>query len=87
MDTFDVEELEESVKIILIAHSKNLSVSEFMAHLDMATERNVIPSHYGCKSATDLILLMSSKFKFMNITGNDCGTFRINLCQQVGTFY
>ena len=53
----------------------------------MATERKLIPSHYGCMSASDLILLMSSKIKFMYINGDECGTFRINLCQQqqVGT--
>ena len=87
METFDVEELEESVKKILTAHSKNLSVSEFMVHLEMATERKLIPSHYGCMSASDRILLMSSKIKFMYINGDECGTFRINLCQQqqVGT--
>ena len=83
MDFFDVGELEESAKRILNANPKNLSVTEFMGHFKAAHERDVVPSHYGCKSAADLVLLMSSKFKFMNIVGDDNGTFRINLCQQV----
>ena len=86
MDFFDVDELEESAKRILNANPKNLTVTEFMGHFKAAHERDLVPSHYGCQSAADLILLMSSKFKFMNIIGDDCGSFRINLCQQVCNF-
>ena len=87
MNFFDVEELEESAKRILNANPKNVSVTEFIGHLKAAHERDVVPSHYGCNSAADLVILMSSKFKFMNIVGDDNGTFRINLCQQVSNFF
>ena len=88
MDFFDVEELEEAAKKILTANPKDLSVTEFMGLFKEAYERDLFPSYYGCKSAADLILLMSSKFKFMKIIGDNTGngTFTINLCQQVGNF-
>ena len=84
MDFFDVEELEESAKRILTANPKDLSVTEFMCLFKVAYERDLVPSIYGCRSAADLILLMSSKFKFMKIIGDDCGFISINLCKQVG---
>ena len=87
MDYFDVEDLEEAAKQILNANPKDLSVTEFMSHFKVVHERDLVPCHYGCESATALILLMSSKFKFMNLTGDDSGMFRINLCQQVSSFY
>ena len=87
MDYFDVEDLEEAAKHILNANPKDLSVTEFMSHFKVVHERDLVPYHYGCESATALILLMSSKFKFMHITGDDSGMFRINLCQQVSSFH
>ena len=87
MDYFDVEDLEEAAKHILNANPKDLSVTEFMSHFKVVHERDLVPYHYGCESATALVLLMSSKFKFMNLTGDDSGTFRINLCQQVSSFH
>lgn len=86
MDFFDVEELEEPAKKILHANPKDLSVSEFMGFFKEVYERDLVPSNYGCKSAADLILLMSSKFKFMKIIGDDCGAISINLCKQVSIF-
>ena len=87
LDYFDVEELEESAKQILSANPKDLSVTEFMNHFKVAHERELIPHHYGCESAHALILLMSSKFKFMNIIGDDAGQIKINLDQQVRSFH
>ena len=85
MDSFDIEdieELKEPAKKILNEHPKDVSVAEFLRHYKEIYERDLVPSHYGCSNAKDLIIRMSGKFKFMNITGDDSGSFRINLNQQ-----
>ena len=83
MEFFDIEELEEAAKRILKDNPKNLSVTEFMGHLNALHERDLVSSHYGCNNPADLVLLMASKFKFMKIIGDGSGTFSINVCKEV----